>query len=152
MQAMINKSQFIDGILNFIDCYKRLPYEKEDDVSVEVENDEGEIETRTYRASKYIDQHFDTLDSMSDELLKDKVITYESIGEILGLSETVVENAITKKTQTPQREIRRAIHMYFGKDYYPEIGKYAAKCNDCSKKCKYEYWIGVIACPKYKKK
>ena len=55
---MINKDELIKGSLEFIDKYKRLPLYKEDDIVVERLNDENEIELRSYRALKYVNEHF----------------------------------------------------------------------------------------------
>lgn len=149
----ITKEQFIEGTLKFINIYKRLPFLSEDEIEVELENKDGEIEIRPFRANRYITEYFKNQDKMSEYLLKENIITYKSIGEVLNITPTIVENTITKKTANPEKRNRRLIHLYFNKDYYTELGMYADKCMDCKGcKCKQEYWVDLISCPKYKKK
>lgn len=149
----ITKEQFIEGTLKFINSYKRLPYLQEDDVEVEIENKDGELEFRPFRAGKYVKEFYDNQDNMSEELFKENIITYKLIGEILGITETVVKNAITKETTVPEPRVRRLIHIFFNRDYYTELGIYAKRCEDCEEcSCKHEYFVSVISCPRYKKK
>ena len=125
----------------------------EDDIEVGFENDDKELEFRPFRASRYIMAFYKNQDKMSEELLKENIITYKMIGEILNMTETVVENTVTKETVNPEKRNRRLIHMFFNHDYYTELGKYADRCMDCEGcKCKHEYWVSVISCPSYKKK
>ena len=149
----ITKGQFNEAVVKFIYKYERLPYQPEDDIEVEVKNDEDEIEIKTYRANRYIKEYYKTQAKMSEELLKKNIVTYKMISEITGLTETVLKNAITKETKNPELSTRRAIHIFFNKDYYSELGKLAKKCESCKGcKCEYEYWTSVVYCPNYKKK
>ena len=149
----ITKQQFDDNIINFINIYKRLPYLSEDDIGVEFINDKKEKELRPYRASRYIKEFYGSQDKMSKELLKNKVITYKSIADVLGLTETLVANAITGETANPQKEVRRGIDLFFNKDYYEKLGKYATRCGSCtSRSCKQFYWVEVTSCKNYKER
>ena len=150
---MINKDELIKGSLEFIDKYKRLPLYKSDDIVVEKLNDENEIELRTYKALKYVNEHFKNQNKFAEYLLKEKIITYKSIADIIGHSETVITNAITKSTKSPDVRVRRAIDVFFNKDNYEkELGKYASRCVDCtSRACKQFYWVDV-RCPNFKAK
>lgn len=150
---MINKDELIKGSLVFIDKYKRLPLYKEDDIAVEKLNDENEIELRTYRALKYVNEHFKNQDKFADYLLKEKIITYKSIADIIGYSETITTNAITKSTKNVDVGVRRQVELFFNKDYYEkELGKYNNKCAGCKKQCKQFYWVDVARCKEYSKK
>lgn len=126
----------------------------EDDVEVEVINDEGEKELRPYVANKYIKEYYKNQDNMTKELFEKGILSYELIAEVTGLTRTVVENTITKTTKEPEIETRRMIHLFFNKDFYPELGEYNLKCMDCSRRrgCKQHYHVDVIVCPNYKKK
>lgn len=150
---MIKKDELIKGSLKFIDKYKRLPFYKEDDIEVEKLNDNNEIELRPYRALKYVDEYFENQDKFADYLLKEKIITYKSIADIIGYSETITTNAITKTTKNPDVGVRRAIDIFFNKDYYEkELGLYANLCVKCtSRKCKQFYFVEVN-CKNYKAK
>ena len=152
MSLPINKKQFEGSLARFIEKYERLPYLTEDDVEVEFKNKKKEIELRPYRASRYIREFYGDIDKMSEELLDGNTITYKMIADILNLTTTVVRNAITKETANPQPEVRRGIHMFFGKDYYPELEQHATKCSNCTRRCKHEYWVDMLFCPDYKEK
>jgi len=123
----------------------------EDDVNVEIINGNGDKELRPYKANKYIKEYYKTQEKFIDEMFSNKIITYKSIGEILKLTETVTRNAITKSVKDLDVRIRRSIHIFFNKDYYPELGLYNNRCIDCTNKCKQNYWVNVVACNKYKK-
>ena len=150
---MINKDELIKGSLDFINKYKRLPLYKEDDIEVEKLNDNNEIELRSYRALKYINEYFKNQDKFADYLLKEKIITYKSIADIIGYSETITTNAITKSTKNVDVGVRRQLELFFNKDYYEkELGKYNSKCEGCKKQCKQFYWVDVAMCKEYSKK
>lgn len=123
----------------------------EDDIEVEIKNKKGEVELRPYRANKYIKEYFTNEDNLVEYLFDKKIITYKIISEILKLTETVVKNAIEKETKNPQTDVRKKIHLFFNKDYYEELGKYAKLCSKCTKKCKQVYYVPV-ECKKYKAK
>ena len=148
---MINKDELIKGSLDFINKYKRLPLYKEDDIEVEKLNDNNEIELRTYRALKYVNEHFKNQNKFAEYLLKEKIITYKSIADIIGYSETITTNAIVKQTKNPQAEVRRQLHIFFNKDLYKELGEYANLCSGCTKRCKQHYFVEV-KCKNYKEK
>ena len=150
---MINKDELIKGSLDFINKYKRLPLYKEDDIVVERLNDENEIELRSYRALKYVNEHFKNQSKFAEYLLKEKIITYKSIADIIGYSETITTNAITKSTKNVDVGVRRQLELFFNKDYYEkELGKYSNKCAGCKKQCKQFYWVDVARCKEYSKK
>lgn len=123
-------------------------------MEVEVINDEGEKELRPYVANKYIKEYYKNQDNMTEELFEKGILSYELIAETTGLTRTVVENTITKTTKEPEIETRRMIHLFFNKDFYPELGEYNLKCMDCSRRrgCKQHYYTDVIICPDYKEK
>lgn len=150
---LITKEQFNEAIIKFIHRYERLPYQPEDDIEVEIKNDEDELELKNYRANKYVKEFYKTQDKMSEELLNNNIITYKMISDITKISETVLKNAIEKTTKNPDLETRKAVHVFFNNDYYKELGIYAKKCEDCQGcKCKYDYFVSVVYCPKFKKK
>ncbi len=125
-----------------------------DDVNIEIENDKGEIETRYYRANRYISEYYGSEKKMTDDLFRKNIISYKLIADTLGLTETLVRNAMTLETKSPQLEVRRRLHIFFNNDFYEKtLSPYATKCTDCTKRaCKQDYWVEVISCRKYNKK
>ena len=150
---MINNDELIKGSLDFINRYKRLPCNREDSIEVEKLNDDNEIEIRTYKALKYINELFGGQEKFAKYLLDNEIITYKSIADIIGYSETITTNAITKSTKNVDVGVRRQLELFFNKDYYEkELGKYASRCVDCtSRACKQFYWVDV-RCPNFKAK
>lgn len=150
----ITKEQFEGSLPDFINTYKRLPYIHDDDVSVEIKNDKGELELRPYRANRYIREYYGGQDKMTEELLEREIITYKSIADTLNLTETLVRNAIEKSTQNPQLHVRRGLDIYFNRDLYKkELGDYNDRCqNSCSRRCKQFYYMDTGACSRYKQK
>ena len=150
----ITKKQFEGSIPDFINKYRRLPFLREDDVEIEVKNDDGEIEKRPYRANRYINEYYGSQDNMVQELFDTGIISYKTIAKILGLTETVVKNAITLETKNPKIEVRRRLHIFFNKDFYEkELGRYNDRCqNNCSRRCKQYYFSDTYLCSKYKAK
>lgn len=149
---MTDKKELIDAILKFIDTYKRLPYMNEDDIEIEIANDTGEKDVKSYKASRYIKSNFTSQENLTKHLFDEGVISYKFIADTLSLTEAVVENAMTQKTKNPQIDVRRKLHMFFNKDLYDKNGKYNTKCASCKKRCKQEYWVDLIQCKKYSKK
>lgn len=150
---MINQNELIDGTLRFIYVYKRLPYYAEDDIEVEKENKDNKLELRPYRAGKYIKEFFTNQDKYTQYLLDNKIITYETISEIIKIDKSRLEKLLNKKIKTPEIRERRQIEIFFNKDYFPELGKYNENCGTCGKKqCKQLYWVSVISCGKQGKK
>ena len=146
--SLITKEQFIDGVLKFIDDYDRLPYLPEDNIEVIIED-----KSKPYRASKYIKEFYSSQKNMTKNLLDSGLLTYKKIADVLGLTETIVRNTITKTTKNPEVANRRKIHMFFNADFYEkELGKYTNKCTECKKHCKQFYWILSINCPKCESK
>ena len=150
----ITKKQFEGSIPDFINKYRRLPYLKEDDIEVKIKNDDGEIENRPYRASRYINEYYGNQDNMTKELFDKGIISYKSIAETLDLTETVVKNAMTLETKNPKIEVRRGLDIFFNKDLYEkELGKYSDRCvNSCSRRCKQYYFSDTYLCSRYKRK
>lgn len=101
---------------------------------------------RTYRASRYIKEYYETQDNLTDELFDKKIITYSSIGQVLGVSGTIIRNAITKETKNPQPNVRRGLDIFFNKDFYEELGKYSGVSEECKKECQHPYWVNVLRC------
>lgn len=148
----ITKEQFDGSIIPFVNKYKRLPYLSEDDVEVEIEVD-GEIEVRPYRASRYISAFYGNQDKMTKYLIDNKIITYKLVAEITGYTETLISNVMEKKTKNPNVRVRRAVDIFFNKDYYEkELDKFADRCENCKlRSCKQSYWVEV-RCPNFKAK
>ena len=59
---------------------------------VEIINNDGEKELRPYRASKYITEYYKTKNKLTDALFDKQIITYKSIGDVLGYTETITRN------------------------------------------------------------
>ena len=152
-QLPITKEQFNDSTLNFIKRYQRLPYQPEDEVEVLTTNEENEEEIKVYRANRYIKEYYKTQIKMSQELLKNNIVTYKMISELTGISETILKNAINKENKTIDVSVRKAIDIFFNHDYYKELGEYSKKCEECQGcKCMKPYFMSVIYCPDFKKK
>lgn len=121
----------------------------EDDVEVECEDNNGGLIYRPYRANRYIQEYFSNQDKLTEFLFDKNVISYKLIADTLNLTETVTRNAITKRTVSPKLEVRRLIHMFFNKDYYEELGKFATLCAKCARrKCKQNY-DAQVECKNY---
>lgn len=149
---MINNDELIKGSLDFINRYKRLPCNREDSIEVEKLNDDNEIEIRTYKALKYINELFGGQEKFAKYLLDNEIITYKLIANTLGLTELIIRNAMTKQTKNPQPEVRRGLEIFFNDDLYKELGLYASLCEKCTKRnCKQFYWVEV-KCKNYKEK
>ena len=89
---------------------------------------------------------------MSDELLKNEVITYKSIADTLGYTETVIRNVVTKSIKEPDVRLRRAVHIFFNKDYYKELGEFSGVSDVCKAKCQFPYYMDVVKCGIHSKK
>lgn len=150
---MINQEELIKGTLKFVKQYKRLPYYIDDDVEVEKLNDEGKLEFRPYRALKYIKEFFANQDKFTKYLLDNKIITYETISEIIKIDRSRLEKLLSGDVKAPEAGERRQIELFFNKDHFPELGKYNKVCEGCTKiQCKQFYWVNLISCDKYSKK
>lgn len=152
---MITHDKFMQGVYDFINTYKRLPYLPGDDIEIkfEIEDDNGDVvvKVKPYRANKYIKIFYNSRKNMTKKLLANGLLTYKMIAETLDLSETVVKNIITKSIKNPQRNDRRKLDMFFNEDFYArDLGKYFPRCIRCIKQCKQPYWINNIKCSKYK--
>lgn len=152
---MINQDELIKGTLQFIEKYKRLPYQKEDDIEVQKLNDKNEVEIKPYRASKYIKEYYTNQDKFTEALFKQNVITYNLVGNILGLTPTVIKNTITKSNKNPDIKVRRQLEVFFNKDFYKgELPALNEVCKTCAKKadCGQYYWVDLVGCKKYREK
>lgn len=107
---------------------------------------------RPYRASKYITEYYKTKNKLTDVLFDKQIITYKSIGDVLGYTETIIRNAVTKSVKNPDIKLRRAIHIFFDKDFYATLGKYNGVNDECKKECKHPYWVDVLRCGIHSKK
>lgn len=152
---MVNQEELIKGTLNFINAYKRLPYLQGDSIEVEKLNDDNEVELKPYMALKYIKEHHTNQDKFTETLFEQDIITYNSVGNILGLTPTVVRNIVIKSNKNPDIKIRRQLEIFFNKDFYKDdLPIYNEVCETCTKQktCGQAYWIGMVNCKKYKKK
>lgn len=123
-----------------------------DYVDVEIIDKRGEKILRPYVANKYIKEFYGTKTNMTKELFDKNILSYNLISEKTGLTETVVRNIINGETKNVDTNTRRAIHIFFNRDFYPELGKYNSLCEKCRwRKCKQDYWVQYVACSKYKK-
>jgi len=148
----ITKKQFNNSIVPFILVYKRLPFNSEDDIAVEIKNDDGELEVRPYRAGRYINSFYKSADNMITELFAKKIITYELVGEITGIEIKVLKDIISGKLKKTDNITRIFVENFFDKDYFDKDDKYAVKCMGCKNKCKQKYNVTVTSCKKYKSK
>lgn len=124
----------------------------DDEVEIEIINKNNETEIRPYVANKYIKEYYKTQEKFIDTLFSKNIVSYKLIGEIIGYSETITRNAITKSVATLDVSTRRAIDIFFNKDYFEELGKYTDRCTSCNKKCQQFYWVSLIGCGKYTEK
>lgn len=149
----IAKEQFLSGIIPFVKFYKRLPYLNEDDVIIEIKDDEkDEIIEKTYRAKRYIEAYFNNQDELTEYLFDNNIITYELISECTRQTPTVIKNIMDATTKKPDKTVRHIVELFFNKDFYKgKLSSYADMCDDCTQKCKHDYFVSVISCPKYKK-
>ena len=152
---MINQNELIKGTLNFVKQYKRLPYYIDDDIEVEKLNEtNNEYELKPFRATKYIKEFYGTHDKFIDYILTESIITYEEISEYTNVEIKRIKELLTGKVDKVGVRERRAIHNFFGKNYYKHLGVVCDYCKDCTnnKKCGQDYWVTVVICPKYKQK
>lgn len=150
---MINQKELIDGTLEFIKRYKRLPFLSEDNIEIEKENDDGEMELKPYRAVKYVKERFVNQDKYSEYLIENRLLTYDKIAVVINIDENRLKKLINKDMDSPDSGERRTLELFFNKDYYPELGKYNNVCESCTKReCKQAYWVQIINCPKHNKK
>jgi len=137
----MDKEQFIKSSLEFMEEYKRLPMLKEDDVRLKQDGDEPD---RVLRAHTRITDFFGSEDKFIEYLLENKHLTYKTIAEYTGFSETVVSNIINKTVQTPDVKARRAVEVFLGKDLLADsLSPYHSKCDGCKKKCKQWYFVDL---------
>jgi len=123
-----------------------------DDVEIEVENDDGEMELKPYRANRYINEFYGGQDNCTEELFKKGLVAYQQIADLYDYTETLIKNAYEGATQNPQIGVRRALHVFFNKDLYEDrLDKYHSLCMGCKKRCKQAYWVG-LTCSRYNKK
>lgn len=149
---MINKDELIEGTLNFINTYERLPYLSDDDIEVEKLNDNNELELNPYRAGKYIKEFFKNQDKYSNYLLQENILTYETISQIINIKINRLKELLGGNAKNVEISERRAIHIFFNKDFYKKLGKLNSHCKNCmnNKTCGQEYWVTVVHCPKFK--
>lgn len=148
----ITKKQFIDGTIDFVNTYQRLPFLLGDDVEVEIKNDEGEMELRPFRANKYIKEYFIDQDKMSAELISSGELTYTCISKLISIDAKLLEDVISKNIKEIDNVNRICIENFFNKDYFPKQNKYANECKDCKNSCKQKYNVVIMQCKKKKKK
>lgn len=148
----ITKQQFVDGTINFIHAYKRLPYLPEDDVNVNVINNEGEVDVKIYRAGKYVKGYYKTQDKMTTELISSGELTYKEISKIIGIDVKLLESVINGELKEIDNVNRICIENFFNKDYFPKQSKFAETCKDCKNSCKQKYNVAVMQCKKKEKK
>ena len=137
----MDKKQFIESSLDFIKEYKRLPMLREDDVTLKQAGDEPD---RVLRAHPRIIEFFGTHDKFIEFLIDKQHITYAMVAEYTGFSETVISNIMNKAVQEPDVKARRAVEVFFGKDFLADsLSPYHNKCEGCKKKCKQWYFVDL---------
>lgn len=124
----------------------------EDEFEYEVKNNKDELEQRSYKSSRYIKEYFSSQAKLTEFLFDKNIISYKSIADVTGLTEVLVRNTVTKATKNPEVSVRRAIHIFFNKDYYEELGKYATLCEKCTKRACKQYYFAHVRCRNYKEK
>ena len=142
----ITKGQFIKGTIDFIHRCKRLPYLQGDDVEVEIKTDDGEMESRPFRANRYIKEYFVDQDKMSTELISSGELTYSCISKLIGVDVKLLESAIDGSLKEIDSIDRICIENFFNKDYFPKQEKYANECKSCKNTCKQKYNVVVMQC------
>ena len=149
---MINKDELIKGTLRFIEKYERLPFINGDDIEVEKLNDKNEIELRPYRGKKYVDELFGGQDKFTKYLLDNNILTLEIVSQYTKVKPNRIAELLTKKAKNVDVSERRAIDLFFNKDYYEKLGKYNGVNDICRKECQFPYWVKVDHCGKHSKK
>lgn len=160
---VIDKNEFVKASLEFLDYYGRLPYMREDDVLVKVEeettgnNGKREIKQldRMYTSLKYVKGYFDTPENMTQYLLDEKLLSYGDIAETISIPETRVVELMSGEAKKVENHERRMIELFLNKDLYEDLGHGLSNhCSNCtkSKQCGQPYWVAVVSCPKFKKK
>lgn len=153
MTLPITKEQFVQSIPSYIENNHRLPYLEGDTIDVEVENDKGDLVNKNYVASRYIEEYFDTHEKLTDYLYANDLLDSKTVGEHTGLNSNRVDDLINGDAKRVDIGERHAIHIFFNKDFYEDLGKYNQKvCNECRTRntCGQPYWVSVISCPKFK--
>lgn len=160
---VIDKDDFVKASLDFLGHYGRLPYMKEDEVLLTIEeeviNGEGLKETREldryYTSLKYVKGHFGSPEEMTQYLLDEDKLTFARIAELITIPEKRVKELYSGDATKVETHERRMIELFFNDDLYADLGHGLSKhCSDCtkSKQCGQPYWVSVISCPKFKKK
>ena len=149
---MINKDELIKGTLRFIEKYERLPFINGDDIVVEKINDDGEIDLKPFRAKKYIDELFKGQDKFVKHLLDNNVLTFEVISKYTKVKPDRIQELVSGKAKDVEVRERRAIDVFFNKDYYEKLGKFNGVNDTCKKQCQFPYWVKVDYCGKHSKK
>lgn len=149
---MINKDELIKGTLNFIKKYERLPFMNGDDIEVEKLNDKNEIELRPYRGKKYVDELFGGQDKFTKYLLDNNILTLEIVSKYTKVKPNRIAELLTKKAKNVEVRERRAIDVFFNKDYYEKLGKFNGINDTCRKQCQFPYWVTVDYCGKHSKR
>ncbi|MGJ0846613.1 hypothetical protein ACR77J_07985 [Tissierella praeacuta] len=150
---MINKDELIKGTLNFIKKYERLPFMNGDDIEVEKLNDDNEIELRPYRGKKYVDELFGGQDKFTKYLLDNNILTLEIVSQYTKVKPDRIIELMSGKAEDIEASERRAIDIFFNKDYYEKkLGKYNGVNDKCRKECQFPYWVKVDHCGKHSKK
>lgn len=161
-ELVITKKQLVDAIPKFVEQYGRLPYMKEDEVIVEVEREEKDKDgnniivkrEQPYKAMKYIDGHFLSVDRFTKHLFNEGIISFEIISDKIDIRPKRIKELLKKTAKKIKVRERRMIDVFFNQDFYEEDeGKleksHCAKCTK-AKKCGQPYWVGVISCAKYR--
>lgn len=148
-ELVISEEQLLESVKPFVEKMGRLPYMREDDIVVMVDD-----EARSYRAVKYIKGYFGTTEKMTEYLLEKKLLTFKTISDTIGLEEKRVKELMSGKAKKINNHERRMIDLFLNNDLYKDLEhSTSAHCSDCTKtkKCGQPYWVDVVSCPDYKK-
>lgn len=151
-ELVISKKDVVGAIPHFVEGFRRLPYMREDNIMVEVEQDNGEITRQPYSALKYIEAYFETAENFTGFLLTEEVLSLKSMGEIMGIDPSRLDRLLKNRLKNITKRERRKLELFFNDDIYKNEGsEYAQLCSTCKykNKCGQPYWVGSVSCTKY---
>lgn len=146
---VITKEQLVQAVIPFMERYGRLPYMREDDIVVLVDDEEME-----YKAHKYIKGYFGDTDIMTEYLLENEILTYKNVADIVGVTEKRVKDLMSGEATKVGNHERRMLHVFLDRDVYEELEHTTANhCGECTKnkKCGQPYFVDILFCPDYRK-
>lgn len=145
---LITQDQYINSISSFISMYGRLPYMKQDDIEVIIDD-----EVRTYKSLKYAKDFFGSTGKCTEYLFEQGILSFKIISDKINISPTKVENLLKGENKDIDKHDRRMLHVFFNEDLYcPKKGKYKKiKCSNENTLGGQPYWVDVIAVGKGRK-